>query len=87
MPNIPNDPCHDKTQPCNKGYKTASTSMRSDQHLWCELSITIVFEPPHGKTNNVVSEQAWHIPACTATEAGQKLEILDLSRGGIVLSE
>ena len=45
------------------------------------------FEPPRGKTNNGVSEQARHKPACTSTEAGQKLEILELSRGGIVLSE
>ena len=29
-----------------------------------------VFEPPRGKTNNVVSEQVRHKPACTATEAG-----------------
>ena len=45
------------------------------------------FEPPRGKTNNVVSEQVQHKPACTATEAGKKLDILELSRGGIVLSE
>ena len=44
-------------------------------------------EPPLGKTNNVVSEQVRHKPACTATEAGYKLENLELSRGGIVLSE
>ena len=28
------------------------------------------FEPPRGKTNNVVSEQVRHKPACTVTEAG-----------------
>ena len=27
-------------------------------------------EPPRGKTNNVVSEQVRHKPACTVTEAG-----------------
>ena len=44
------------------------------------------YEPPRGKTNNVVSDQFRHEPSCTAREAGQKLDILDLSRGGIVLS-
>ena len=27
-----------------------------------------IFEPPRGKTNNVVSEQVPHKPACTSTE-------------------
>ena len=27
-------------------------------------------EPPHGKTNNVVSEQVGHKPGCTSTEDG-----------------
>ena len=45
------------------------------------------FEPPRGKTNNVVTEQVLLKPACTVTEAGKKLEILELGRGGIVLSE
>ena len=27
-----------------------------------------VFEPPRGKTNNVVSEQVRHKPTCTSTE-------------------
>ena len=44
-------------------------------------------EPPRGKTNNVVSEQVRHKPACTSTEKSKKLEISDLSRRGIVLSE
>ena len=26
------------------------------------------FEPPHGKTNNVVSKQAQHKPTCTVAE-------------------
>ena len=45
------------------------------------------YEPPRGKTNNVVSEQVRHKPTCTSTEKSQKLEISDLSRRGIVLSE
>ena len=28
------------------------------------------YEPPRGKTNNVVSEQVRHKPACIAIEAG-----------------
>ena len=44
------------------------------------------FEPPRGKTNNVVSEQVRHKPACTSTEKSQKPEILDLGRRGSVLS-
>ena len=45
------------------------------------------YEPPRGKTNNVVSEQVRHKATCTSTEKSQKLEISDLSRRGIVLSE
>ena len=53
----------------------------------CSLNVCL-FEPYRGKTNNAVSEHIRHKPACTATEAGQKLEILELSRGGAaVLSE
>ena len=43
-------------------------------------------EPPRGKTNNVVSEQVRHKLACTVTEDGKRLEILDLESRGIVLS-
>ena len=43
-------------------------------------------EPRHETTNNVVSEQVRHTPACTVTEDGYKLEILDLESRGIVLS-
>ena len=39
---------------------------------------TMSYEPPRGKTNNVVSKQVRHKPTCTSTEAGYKLEILDL---------
>ena len=44
-------------------------------------------EPPRGKTNIVVSEQVRHKPSCTNTEKSKTLEISDLSRRGIVLSE
>ena len=46
----------------------------------------IIFEPPRGKTNNVVSEQVRHKRTCTSIEDGQKLEISDLRRRGSVLS-
>ena len=36
-----------------------------------------IIEPPHGKTNNVVSEQVRHKPTCTVTEKSKKLEISD----------
>ena len=54
---------------------------------WLPLHSPTSFEPPRGKNNIVVSGQGRHKPACTVTEAGQKLEILELRRGGIVLSE
>ena len=31
-------------------------------------AIRVVFEPPRGKTNNVVSEQVRHKPTCTVPE-------------------
>ena len=44
-------------------------------------------EPPRGKTNNVVSKQVRHKPACTSTEDGLRLEILDLESRGIVTAK
>ena len=65
----------------------SDASIKLDQ-LWPATlkDIKVTNEQSRGKTN-VVSEQVRHKPACTATEAGYKLEILELSRGGIVLSE
>ena len=45
-----------------------------------------ISKPRHEKTNILVSDQVWHKPGCTATEDGQRLEIWDLGRRGIVLS-
>ena len=45
-----------------------------------------IYEPPRGKTNNVVSEQVWHKSGCTVTEDSQKHEISYLGSRGIVLS-
>ena len=50
----------------------------------CQLPVT--YEPRHGKTNVLVSDLVRHKPGCTATEDGQRLEISDLERRGIVLS-
>ena len=52
-------------------------------HSW---NITI-YEPQHEKTNNVVSDQVWHKPRCTATGDGWRIEILYLVKKGIVLSK
>ena len=46
---------------------------------------TVLFEPRQGKTRNVVSEQVRDKPACTVTEKGLKLEILDIRRREIAL--
>ena len=44
-----------------KTLKSSSVPNIHDDH-------DITFEPPRGKTNNVVSEQVQHKPACTSTE-------------------
>ena len=54
--------------------------------IFRRISFDEIYEPPRGKTNNVVSEQVWHKSGCTVTEAGYKLEISDLRRRGSVLS-
>ena len=39
--------------------------------VFIDIDVVIAtFEPPRGKTNNVVSEQVRHKPTCTSTEAG-----------------
>ena len=55
----------------------------------CTFSIEVAHlktEPSHKKTNNLGPSQVRHKPACTVTEAGQKLEFLDLRRRVIVPS-
>ena len=52
--------------------------------LWNKVPLCVRNEPPRGKTNNVVSDQVQHKPACTVTEDGKKLKSFELSRGGIV---
>ena len=46
-----------------------------------------IFEPRREKTSNVVSDQVWHKPGCTANGDGYMFEILDLGSRGIVLSK
>ena len=55
-------------------------------HICCTNTIKHIFEPHHDKTNNVVSQHIRHKSSSTSTEDGQKLKILDLEGGGIVLS-
>ena len=39
------------------------------QSHWCPVvSLSKTYEPPCGKTNNVVSEQVLHKPTCTSAE-------------------
>ena len=44
------------------------TNLFSCEVKWHSLSICTIYEPPRGKTNNVVSEQVRHKPTCTSTE-------------------
>ena len=49
--------------------------MRLVYLTYCRMSMATIrtaetFEPPRGKTNNVVSEQVRHKPVCTGTEEG-----------------
>ena len=46
--------------------KTTKTAVEVTVCLICQF----LFEPPQGKTNNVVSEQIRHNSCCTVTEAG-----------------
>ena len=38
------------------------------------IHLLLIYEPPRGKTNNVVSEQVRHKPTCTVTK---KLDALN----------
>ena len=57
-----------------QGYRTLSPIVRTDPSGKQDRSITgnseFIFEPPRGKTNNVVSEQVRHKQGCTSTEDG-----------------
>ena len=42
--------------------------MKTESRGFIEFSHVLRYEPPRGKTNNVVSEQVRHKPVCTSTE-------------------
>ena len=52
---------------CVKKYSQANVVLQVRLRMHTSVSI-LQFEPPRGKTNNVVSEQVRHKPACTSTE-------------------
>ena len=60
-------------------YYVIKKTCDSCKYTFCKA----IFEPPRGKTNNVVSEQVRHKQGCTSTEDGWRLEILDLESRGI----
>ena len=57
-----------------KMYSTYGNAMRLQNIVWhyffllFEVFVLNLYEPPRGKTNNVVSDQARHKLACTSTE-------------------
>ena len=51
-----------------------------------EIRWKLLFEPSPEKANYMFSEQVQHKSGCSVTEAGQKLEILDLRTRESVLS-
>ena len=58
-------------EPYDKLWNTA-WSFNQKHEAWMNGIVVvgkmIIFEPPRGKTNNVVSEQVRHKPTCTSTE-------------------
>ena len=52
----------------NCWFSDAAVQM-SPQYFLVSI-LNFIIEPPRGKTNNVVSEQVRHKPACTATGDG-----------------
>ena len=55
-------------------------------NMACNSKLQKTFEPRHEKTSILVFDLVQHKPGCTATEDGQRLEILDLESRGITLS-
>ena len=52
---------------CQSKFQTIAREIQL-QITWKFLRNATTYEPPHGKTNNVVSEQVRHNPTCTSTE-------------------
>ena len=69
-------------------------TLKCRKTLWILIRITfnigfnveMINELRHEKTNIMVSDLVRHKPGCTATEDGERLEILDLESRGILLS-
>ena len=67
-------PCTRKQQDNPEGFELAwpldleYDALPLGKHIMYKLVQLEVNEPPRGKTNNVVSEQVRHKPACTSTE-------------------
>ena len=78
---------------CSRTQLDASAIRSHDASIHCPTTNVDTsmspssLEPRHEKTNNVVFEQLRHKQGCSSTEDGKRLEILDLGRRGIVLSE
>ena len=55
---------------CTRAHSIFVTSICTMyQRLYQKVSgLALAFEPPRGRTNNVVSVQVHHKPACTSTE-------------------
>ena len=55
----------------NANFETKSSNFKKIMFPFIEILLyTLIYEPPHEKTNNVVSEQVQHKSGCTVTEAG-----------------
>ena len=57
----------------DKGHQYMKQSISTSQSkdgdlLTSSYALCMHFEPPRGKTNNVVSDQVLHKPYCTVTE-------------------
>ena len=63
----------------NKGADQLHSNCEADQRLCFRYTDCTIH-------HNFGSDQVQRKQACTVTEAGQNLEILDLGRSGIVLS-
>ena len=49
-------------------YDTEKQNQEREFPMKHKNSAALLFEPPRGKTNNVVSEQVQRKPGCTSTE-------------------
>ena len=66
-------------------FKYNTIQMQQKREIFSKRSEKII-ESRQEKTNVLVSDQVRHKPGCTATEDGQRLEILDLGSRVIALS-